>query len=98
MFNHSVQSLKAEVLSTLASNNIDVDNITGLNEVFLKAVHPFQELETCYKQEKYFKEYLKLVVSGIAIYCTLQNHRYSAKGIGNTHTLLWPMRVMVTPT
>ena len=59
LFSHSIQRLKAGITSKLASEGVDVN----LEDAFAKVIQPFEGLETCYKQEKYFKNYLNLVVS-----------------------------------
>lgn len=59
----SVIRTKAGVRAKLATHGINPDTITGLDEVFLDATHPFTGLETCFKQEKYFRDVLGLLVS-----------------------------------
>ena len=59
----SVIRAKACVRAKLATEGIDPDNITGLDEVFLDVTHPFSGLETGFKQEKYFKDVFGLLVS-----------------------------------
>ena len=63
LFSHSVQRLYARVRETLASSGVDVCSIDGLQEVFEEVPHPFEGLETRFKQEKFFTETLGLVVS-----------------------------------
>ena len=48
--------------SQLADKGIDPETI-DLDSVLAKFTHPFFELDTKYKQEKYFKEKLGLIVS-----------------------------------
>ena len=59
----SVIRAKAGVRAKLAAAGIDPGAITGLNEVFEDVSHPFCGLETGYKQEKYFRDVLGLLVS-----------------------------------
>ena len=54
---------KAGVRAKLATQGINPDTVTGLDEVFLDATHPFTGLEACFKQEKYFRDVLGLLVS-----------------------------------
>ena len=60
IFTSTVQQLHSGVRSKLASLGIDE---TKLNDVFTSVVDPFVDLETRYKQEKFFKENFSLVVS-----------------------------------
>ena len=59
----SVIRAKAGVRAKLATEGIDPDTVTGLDEVFLDVIHPFNGLETGFKQEKYFRDVLGLLVS-----------------------------------
>ena len=52
----SVIRAKAGVRARLATEDIDPDTVTGLDEVFLDVTHPFSGLETGFKQEKYFRD------------------------------------------
>ena len=54
---------KAGVCAKQAAAGINPGAITGLNEVFEDVSHPFCGLETVYKQEKYFRDVLGLLVS-----------------------------------
>ena len=54
--------LQAGVKSQLAEVGVDPESV-GLEKVFKDIVDPFQGLETCHLQEKYFREELHLVVS-----------------------------------
>ena len=44
-------------------------DVAGLDSVFEEVLHPFDGLKTAFKQEKYFKDCLGLVVSDIAWFC-----------------------------
>lgn len=59
----SVMRAKAGVRAKLATEGIDPDTVTGLDEVFSDITHPFGGLETGFKQEKYFRDELGLLVS-----------------------------------
>lgn len=71
LFYHSVQRLNARIREELTVAGVDVEKITGLQEVFNDIPSPFQGLETRYLQEKYYHENLGLVVRIliITIYC-----------------------------
>lgn len=62
IFQQTIQTVHAGVRACLANNGIDPDDIHGLNDVFLELSDPFLGLENNYKQEKYYKENLGLVV------------------------------------
>ena len=64
LFEHSFERLKAGISSTLATAGVDVEYLGNhLDNVFSEVSQPFANLETRYKQEKYFREHLGLVVS-----------------------------------
>lgn len=54
--------LLAEVRSRLAEGGIDPDNY-DLHSVPSEVNHPFSDVDTKHKQDKYFKENLGLIVS-----------------------------------
>ena len=62
LFTPTVQRLQSRIRAKLATAGIDIDEIEGLNEVFRDVPNPFEGLETCYKQEKFYRETLGLVV------------------------------------
>lgn len=62
LFSHSVQRLYARVHEKLASSGIELNSVEGLQDVFQNVPSPFEGLETRYKQEKFFRETLNLVV------------------------------------
>ena len=53
---------KAGICAKLAAAGIDPGTIPGLDEVFEDVTHPFCGLETGFKQEKYFRDILGLLV------------------------------------
>lgn len=61
LFASTVERLHARVRDKLASIGIDPDNIDELSEVF-SVPHPFNELETEHKKNKYYREHMGLVV------------------------------------
>ena len=63
LFITTIERLEARLRGKLASIGVDPDDVEGLTEVFSDLPHPFEGLETCYKQENYFREKMKLVVS-----------------------------------
>ena len=71
LLQQTVSRAKAGVRSKLAEQGVDPLDITDLDDVFEEISHPFNGLETAYKQEKYFKDSLGLVVS---IYCYSMVH------------------------
>lgn len=62
MFQYAVQRLRADVTAKLAAAGVDVSNILGLDDLFEQVPQPFEDSETCHKQEKYFCENLRHVV------------------------------------
>lgn len=66
LLQQTVSRARADVRAKLTEQGIDPVDVTGLDEVFEKILHPFDGLETAYKQEKYFKDSLGLVVSDMA--------------------------------
>ena len=67
LFAQPVSRVHAGVRAKLATVGVDPDEIEGLNDVFENLADPFDGLETCYKQEKYFLDNLGLIVSGTKI-------------------------------
>ena len=63
LLDHSLVRLKSHVRERLSQSETNGDNADFLNDIYADFKDPFDELETCYKQEKYFKEELGLVVS-----------------------------------
>lgn len=63
VFQDTVRRLRASVSAKLAMAGIDVNNIQGLEDLFDEVPQPFEDLETRHKQEKFFREKLRLVVS-----------------------------------
>ena len=53
---------KAGVFGKLANAGITHSDIEGLSDVFDNLGDPFEGIDTCYKQEKYYKEQLGLIV------------------------------------
>jgi len=64
LFVQSVSRARAGVQAKLATAGIEPDEIEGLDDVFENLVYPFDGLETCHKQEKYYVDSLGLIVSG----------------------------------
>lgn len=62
IFSSTVQQLHSSVRAKLASLGMDE---TKLDDVFINVADPFDDLETRYKQETFFKEQFGLVVSYI---------------------------------
>ena len=62
LFQQTVLTVQAGVRARLAESGVDPDTIVGLNDAFLGMNDPFTGLENKYKQEKYYKETLGLVV------------------------------------
>ena len=58
-----VARIKVGVHSRLASAGISYDKVAELDDVFTQVRDPFDDIDTCYKQEKYFIENLGLIVS-----------------------------------
>ena len=63
LLQQTVSRAKAGVRAKLAEQGVSPADISGLDEVFDDIAQPFCGLETAFKQEKYFKECLGLVVS-----------------------------------
>ena len=67
LFSFTVDCLATRVRGKLISVGIDPGNIEGFSELFSDLPRPFSELETVYKQNKYYKENMGLVVSIILL-------------------------------
>ena len=63
LFSHTTLRIQAGVRASLAAVRIDSNTLLGLNEVIDNIPKPFDGLETPFKQEKYYRESLFLVVS-----------------------------------
>ena len=55
--------MQAGVRARLAESGIDPHSVDGLEGVFCDVTDPFQGIETCHLQEKYFREKVRLTVS-----------------------------------
>jgi uncharacterized protein YkvS len=64
-FDRTVSILLAEVLSQLAAIESDPNEL-DLDSSLAVLHHPFSDMDTKYKQDKYFKERLGLIVSYMA--------------------------------
>ena len=72
LFSQTIVRVQAGVRAKLAEAGIEPHAIDGLGGVFDDVTDPFQGLETCHLQEKYFRDELGLVVSylmGMAFIC-----------------------------
>ena len=63
LFSHTTLRIQAGVRASLAAAGIDSNTLPGLDEVFDNIPKPFDGLETRFKQEKYYRESLFLVIS-----------------------------------
>ncbi len=63
VFIQSMERVQAGVRAKLAESGVDPGSITGLDSVFTNVPDPFGGIETCYLQEKYYREQLNLIVS-----------------------------------
>ena len=62
------QQIKSQVWEALSASGIDPEAVNGLPSTFTDEFDPFYGIETQYKQDKYFKEELGLLVSEITIW------------------------------
>ena len=60
-----IEQLKSDINTCLTSNGINMGAFQGLNEVFNhpNIINPFNQLESRYQQEKFYKVHLNLLVS-----------------------------------
>lgn len=63
LFSQTIEHVHAGVRAKLADSGMDPESVSGLCNLFKDVVDPFDGLETCYLQEKYFHEKLGLIVS-----------------------------------
>lgn len=63
LYSQTVSRVQAGVRARLAESGVDPKSIEGLDDVFVDVIDPFDGLETCHLQEKYFREKLGLIVS-----------------------------------
>ena len=63
LFQQTIERVKTRVTDKLTADGHDDIDIEGLETVFEEVVDPFAGLDTLYKQEKYFREKLGLIVS-----------------------------------
>ena len=63
LLQQTVSRAKAGIRAKLSQQGVSPADLVGLDDVFDDIVRPFDGLETAFKQEKYFKECLGLVVS-----------------------------------
>ena len=62
LFSHTTLRIQAGVRASLANAGIDLNDVPGLDDVFRELPMPFDGIETRFKQEKYYRESLHLVV------------------------------------
>jgi hypothetical protein len=67
LFAQVLQRVKAGVRAKLAQVGLDAETI-GLEDVYKNIVDPFDGINTCHLQEKYFREKLDLIVSNYVPY------------------------------
>ena len=67
LFSHTLNRVQAGVRAKLAESGLDPTSINGLTEVFSDVIDPFDGIETCYLQEKFFRQKLGLIVSYIFV-------------------------------
>ena len=70
LFNHTVCRLQAGVSQKLALSGIDMNDISGLDQVFSDVSDPFAGLETAYLQSKFVSQELGCIVRN-NYYCAL---------------------------
>ena len=63
MIDQSVSHVKAAIRAKLSDIDVDISDVPGFEDVFSELQQPFNGLETLSKQEKYFKDFLSLLVS-----------------------------------
>ena len=63
LFVQSMERVQASVRAKLAETGIDPDSIVGLDLAITNVIDPFDGIETCYLQEKYYRDHLNLIVS-----------------------------------
>lgn len=63
LFTQTIDRVQAGVRAKLAELGLDPDAIEGLDDIFKNVTDPFEGIETCHLQEKYFRETLGLIVS-----------------------------------
>lgn len=63
LFLRTMERVQAGVRAKLAESGVDPISIKGLNNAFSDVADPFEGIETCHLQEKYFREKLGLIVS-----------------------------------
>ena len=66
LFSHTVRRLLAIARAKLAAAVVDYRDIEGLPEMLDNVSSPFQGLQTRYMQEKYYRQFLGLVVSSLS--------------------------------
>ena len=63
LFTQTIDRVQAGVCAKLAEVGMDPDSIESLNDLFMSITDPFEGIETCHLQEKYFRETFGLIVS-----------------------------------
>lgn len=58
LVHHCVEHMQAGVRAKLSESGVDPSSIEGLASVFKNKINPFDGIETCYLQEKYYHENL----------------------------------------
>lgn len=59
----TIDRVQAIIKAKLAESGVDLNQIEGLDDSFKQVIDPFEGIETCHLQERYFRETLGLIVS-----------------------------------
>ena len=63
LLSQTIDHAQAGVKAKIAESGVDPNDVLGLDTALEDVLNPFQGLETCHLQEKYFQEELGLIVS-----------------------------------
>lgn len=65
LLSQTLNRVREAVKAKLAEAGIDLDSVSGFEDTFEDVIDPFDSINTCYLQEKYFREKFGLIVSSI---------------------------------
>ena len=67
LFSQTIDRVQASVKAKLAELGVDLSQMDGLDEAFQHVIDPFEGIETCHLQERYFRDKLGLIVSIVTL-------------------------------
>ena len=68
LLSQTIVRAEAAVKARLAEVGIDLESVGDLHDIFQSVLDPFDGIDTCYLQEKYYREKFNLIVCMFLMY------------------------------